>query len=351
MDNTKLDNRNRRICTMIKLKIWAFFALLAFLLVTASSCKNAGDRGQDASKTAENALAVAVAEADTKPGEEADTKPGEEDNKVQEGKKCPANADDPDGLYRDFFDCKTPFPMKDGKAAKYDKSWKEGDDGALMNGYEFHEITQEFIDDYKKALEAAGYINDRPVEAPPIYSKKLSETSELRVVLTDSLCKEWLDCDETKKTGDLRVETAIMTFDVPEEPEPVKPSQDAEKIKAAYHHPADPDKLYAGLPDYCIFPIKDGKAFPYVEKSDLLDDPATRDADQLVYSFVSTATLDIDDFISKTFGKQLKDAGFEGTGGGYTRKTGNNTCTVTWDSGEGELNLRFYISDIEDSSR
>lgn len=328
----------------MNLRMSTFVVLFALLLVTVPSCRKAEDGKQEAAKTAEK---TAVA-----PTGNAVTKPGEEDKLVQGEKNCLANADDPDGLYQDFFDCRTPFPMKDGKAAKYDKSWKQGDNGALMNGYEFSEITQEFIDDYKKALEAAGYINGRPIEAPPIYQKKISETSELRVELTDTLCKEWMnDCDDSKKTGKLLVQTAIMTFDAPVEPEPANPAQDAEKIKAAYNHPADPDKLYAGLPSYCIFPVKDGKAFQYASKNDLLDGTAGRESDLITYTFVSTPSLDIDEFIRNTFVEQLKAAGFivSDGDGSFSRDTNGDNCTVEWDSGEGELNLRFYIRHIEDS--
>lgn len=330
---------------MMNIRMGALFASLVFLFVVASSCKKAEDGNHEAAKAVENAAVAPVADVDAKNGEV--------EKKAQDAKDRSANADDPDGLYRDFFDLKTPFPMKDGKAAKYSKSWKAGDDGALMNGYEFHEITQEFIDDYKKALEAAGYINDRPKEAPPIYQKKLSETSELRVELTDTLCKDWMDdCDKTVKTGNLTVQTAVMTFDAPEEPAPANPAQDAEKIKAAYDHPADPDKLYAGLPNYCIFPIKDGKALQYASKNDLLDDPAGREPDLITYTFLSTPSLNIDEFIGGPFVKQLENAGFERSDGdgSLTKNTNGDTCTIEWDSGEGELNLRFYIRHIEDSS-
>ena len=315
------------------------------LLFCAPSCKKTVDQPKpdDIQAVEVPASEASVAKPETESAANTEiAHPSANDHAT--ARKCPANPADPDGLYRDFFDCDTPFPMKDGKAAKYDKSWKEGDDGAGMDGYEFTEITQEFIDEYKKRLEAAGYTNDRPVEAPPIYQKKLSETSEYRVNLTDNLCKEWMDdCDDTKKTGKLTVETTLMTFDPPEEPETEQPAPDAEKIKAAYSNPADPDKLYAGLPQPCIFPMKDGKALQYGSKSDLLDDPNARDPGKLAYTFGSTENFDILDFIEKEFTNQLAAAGFDNSS--LTKKTDDGFCSVSWDSGEGELILRFYIQE------
>ncbi len=319
------------------------------LLFCAPSCRKAAEQPKPDEHQAVDAQAPEAPAANTETKPAANTEIAQNAaNDHANVSECPSNPADPDGLYRDFFDCDTPFPMKDGKAAKYDKSWKEGDDGAGMNGYEFSEITQEFIDEYKKRLEAAGYMNDRPVEAPPIYQKKLSDTSEFRVHLTDTLCKEWMDdCDDTIKTGKLMVETALMTFDPPEEPAPEKPAPDAEKIKAAYNNPADPDKLYAGLPQPCIFPMKAGKALPYGSKTDLLDDPNARDPGKLTYTFYSTENFDILDFIDNEFTNQLKAAGFTDgdRGDGLTKKTDAGFCSVGWDAGEGELNLRFYIQE------
>lgn len=329
---------------MTNYRFWIQISCILLLFCTPSCKKTVDQPKPDEHHVVEvPASETPEANAETKSATNTEiTQPSANDHaNVME---CPANPADPNGLYRDFFDCDTPFPMKDGKAAKYDKSWKEGDDGAGMNGYEFTGITQEFINEYKKRLEAAGYTNDRPVEAPPIYEKKLSETSAFRVNLTDNLCKDWMDdCDNTTKTGKLTVETTLMTFDPPKEPAPELPAPDAEKLKAAYSNPADPDKLYAGLPQPCIFPINAGKALPYVSKTDLLDDPTARALGSLVYTFVSTENFDILDFIDKKFRNQLTAAGFDDRS--LTKKTDNGFCSVGWDSGEGELNLRFNIQE------
>lgn len=303
--------------------------LLAFasILVVLPSCKKGTEPQPEQMNETAQALEDAKPAEDVKPTDDADTK------------GCPANPNDPDRLYRDFFDCSTPYPMMDGKAAKYSKSWK-ADEEHEMNGYEFKEISQTFIDDYKKALEAAGFANDRPAEAPPIYQKRIDKMQMLRVDLTDTFCKEWVDdCDHNQKTGDLIIQTKIMEYEEPAVPEPEKPSATEEEAKKAYNNPADPDKLYVGLPKPCIFPMKDGKAFEYDSKTDIFDKYAQEEG-RLTYTYGSTKDLDIEDFIGKTFGKQLKEAGFNDD---WNKETKDGYCGYDYEAGEGELMLRVYI--------
>ncbi len=124
----------------------------------------------------------------------------------------------------------------------------------------------------------------------------------------------------------------------PEPPVPSKPALNADELKAAYNDPADPEKLYAGLPKPCIFPMKDGKAIPYADKTDLLDQRDYPD-DPLFYAYGSTKNFDAADYVESHFYKQLEDAGFQN--GEITTKDGY--CRVTMEGGEGEFDLRFYI--------